>query len=43
MKKVLCPNCNKHKPLYFPFYDYPNDDYYGDPHCYKCIIRKERK
>ena len=42
MNRILCPNCKKHKPLYHPFYDHSNDDYYGVPHCYKCIVMKER-
>jgi len=44
MKKVCCPRCKKHKPLYYPFDDLNDnpDSHYGTPHCYKCIVLRER-
>ena len=42
--KVCCPRCKKHKPLYYPFDDLNDnpDSHYGTPHCYKCIVLRER-
>lgn len=44
-EKVLCPKCKKHKPLYYPYYNWTKekgDHYYGTPMCYKCKTRRER-